>query len=68
MLTDYLSEMLPSASLMRIDVRDHKEMNICETILIQEKKIADFVSKRIKETDRDISIVVKDSKLIFTVP
>lgn len=47
---------------MRIDGGDHKEMNIGETISIQEKKkvIADFVPKRIKETARDIYIVVKD--------
>lgn len=33
-----------------------------------EKSIADFVLKRIKETEVKMSIVVKDTKPIFSVP
>lgn len=58
---------------MYIDVRHYEEWNIGETISIQEKKeiektIADFVLKRIKETEVKMSIVVKDTKPIFSVP
>lgn len=58
---------------MYIDVRHYEEWNIDETISIQEKKeientIADFVLKRIKEAEVKMSIVVKDTKPIFSVP